>query len=203
VLEDTADMHATVLLERSSTENHDLVREAEFDVLIDFTRPEASLYYVTLCCELERPLVVGTTGFTEAQRMDLEAAAQSIPILVSPNMSIGVHACLKLLSDLGPMLGDQVNVGIMDYHHQHKRDQPSGTALKMGAALNLPGIQYASFRLGEHIGEHRVILDLPGEVIEITHRAENRRIFAEGAVRAARWLLNKKPGLYTMADVLS
>lgn len=201
----------------------DRLDPASFDVLVDFTRPEPTLEHLELCLRYVRPAVIGTTGFDEATRARIARAAESIPIVFAPNMSVGVNLCFKLLEIAARTLSADVDVEIIEAHHRHKVDAPSGTALRMGEViaqargrpleeLMLPAaragarpvgaIGFAVVRAGEIVGEHTALFAGRGERIEITHRAESRATFAEGALRAARWLAARKPGLYDMQDVL-
>lgn len=197
---------------------------ADADVLIDFTRPEATLAHLQACQRHGVKLVIGTTGFDAAGKSAIAAAAQSIPIVFSPNMSVGVNATLKLLEVAARIL-DGYDIEIVEAHHRHKVDAPSGTALKMGetiaAALGRtldevavysrhgttgerrPGtIGFATIRGGDIVGDHTVLFAGPGERIEITHRSASRMNYALGALRAARFLATKSAGLYDMHDVL-
>ncbi len=199
--------------------------DTDFDVLIDFTLPEACPHFVELCRRRRRRLVIGTTGLSEADRSLVEAAAADIPIVLAPNMSVGVNLALKLLDLAARVLGDEVDVEIIEAHHRNKVDAPSGTALRMGevvaAALgrdlsecavygrhghtgvrDRATIGFATIRAGDIVGEHTVLFAGEGERLEITHRASSRMTFARGALRAARWLMERGPGLYDMQDVL-
>jgi len=196
-----------------------------FEVLIDFTRPEASLGALKICQEVKRPMVIGTTGFNAEQKTLISAAAQDIPIVFSPNMSIGVNLCFKILDLTARILGDEFDIEIIEAHHRSKVDAPSGTALRMGEIIaaaqgrDLSGcaiygrkgntgirasntIGFSSIRAGDIVGEHSVLFAGEGERIEITHRASTRMNFAYGAVRAALWITEQPPGLYDMQDVL-
>lgn len=196
----------------------------EFDVLVDFTAPKATLDYVAQCRALGRRMVIGTTGLG-LERAAIEAAACDIAIVWAPNMSIGVNLCFKLLELAARVLGDEVDVEIIEAHHRHKVDAPSGTALRMGeivantlgrdlktcavygregqsGARERKTIGFATIRAGEIVGEHTVLFAGAGERVEISHRAENRATFAGGALRAARWVDHREPGLYDMQDVL-
>ncbi|HRD67331.1 MAG TPA: 4-hydroxy-tetrahydrodipicolinate reductase [Candidatus Competibacter sp.] len=196
-----------------------------FDVLIDFTRPAATLAHLALCRAASKAMVIGTTGFSSEQKAEIDRAAEHIPIVFAPNMSVGVNLCFKLLELAARVLGDGVDVEIIEAHHRHKVDAPSGTALAMGhvvaTALNrdleqcavygrqgVTGerdratIGFATVRAGDIVGEHTVIFADVGERIEITHRASSRMTFAKGAVRAAAWLAGRPPGLFDMRDVL-
>jgi 4-hydroxy-tetrahydrodipicolinate reductase len=197
----------------------------DFDVLIDFTRPEATLANLKICRAAGRRMVIGTTGFSEAQRSGIDEAARDIAIVFAPNMSVGVNLCLKLLELAARVLGDEVDVEVIEAHHRHKVDAPSGTALRMGevvaAALGrdlgtcavygrqghtgerAPGtIGFETIRAGDIVGEHTVMFAGTGERVEITHKASSRMTFARGAVRAAGWLMAHERGLFDMQDVL-
>jgi 4-hydroxy-tetrahydrodipicolinate reductase len=195
------------------------------DVLIDFTAPEASLEHIRICAEHKRPVVVGSTGFSKEQLEQVGIFTRTIPCVLSPNMSIGVNLCFKVLAEVAKTLGDDYDIEVIEAHHRMKKDAPSGTAVKMAQVLaqavhrNLDevgvyarkgmigerskkeiGIQ--TVRAGDIVGEHTVLFAGKGERIEITHRAHSRDTFAAGAVRAAKWVVGKKPGLYDMQDVL-
>lgn len=196
-----------------------------FDVLIDFTRPAATLAHLELCRAAGKRLVIGTTGFDAEQKALIAQAAADIGIVFAPNMSIGVNLCLKLLEMAARVLGDGVDIEIIEAHHRHKIDAPSGTALKMGevvaAALGRDlaecavyaregvtgerpagAIGFATVRAGDIVGEHTVLFADDGERVEITHKASSRLTFASGAVRAAVWLNGQERGLFDMQDVL-
>jgi len=198
---------------------------AQADVLIDFTRPEGTLAHVASCRELGVKAVIGTTGFTPAQKAEIAAHAEHVAIVMAPNMSVGVNVALKLLEVAAHALDARFDVEIVEIHHKHKVDAPSGTALQMGdvvaAARGLrldecavyarhgetgerqPGsIGFASLRGGDVVGDHMVVFAGSGERIEITHRASSRAPYAEGSLRAARFLAGKKKGLFGMNDVL-
>ncbi len=197
----------------------------QFDVLIDFTRPEATLGYLDVCRKAGKRLVIGTTGFDDTGKNIIAAAAKDIAIVFAPNMSVGVNLCFKLLDTAARVLGDEVDVEIIEAHHRHKVDAPSGTALRMGevvaAALghdlkdcavygrrDLTGerarrtIGFESIRAGDIVGDHTVLFAGIGERVEITHKASSRLTFANGALRAAHWLGGRKNGLFDMQDVL-
>lgn len=199
---------------------------AEFDVLIDFTRPDATLAHLARCAELRRAMVIGTTGIDAAGQEKIRSAATIIPIVYAPNMSVGVNLCLKLVELVAQTWGSEADIEIIEAHHRNKIDAPSGTALALGraAARGLgrelddeiaiytrhghtgerprPAIGFATIRAGSIVGDHSVMFATEGERIEITHRAESRLNFARGAIRAALWLHGKPPGLYDMQDVL-
>ena len=195
------------------------------DVLIDFTRPEGTLAHLALCREFGVRAVVGTTGFTPAQKAELAAFAKDLAIVFAPNMSVGLNVMLRLLADAARALGDGYDVEVIEAHHKHKVDAPSGTALAMGEAVakalgrNLaddgvftrhghtgerrPGsIGFATVRGGDVIGDHTVMFLGTGERIEISHRSSSRANYVAGSLRAARFLAGRAPGLYGMDDVL-
>jgi len=195
---------------------------AASEVLIDFTRPEGTLGHLALCRELGVAAVVGTTGFDAAQKRTIAAHAEQVPIVLAPNMSVGVNVVLKLLDVAGRALAEGFDVEIVETHHRMKVDAPSGTALKMGevvaaaqgkslddvAAYDRNGerpsgsIGFASLRGGDIVGDHTVLFAGNGERIEITHRASSRATYAEGSLRAARFVLGKRSGLFGMDEVL-
>lgn len=196
-----------------------------FDVLVDFSVPAASLEFLRVCRAGDRRMVIGTTGFDAQGQAAIEAAAQDIAILKSPNMSVGVNLCFKLIELAARVLGDDVDVEVIEAHHRDKIDAPSGTAVRMGeilaAALDrdlekdaiysrqgVTGprtrrtIGFATVRGGDIVGEHTVMYAGTGERIEITHRAQSRANFAQGARRGARFLAERSHGLFDMQDVL-
>ncbi|BCA78775.1 4-hydroxy-tetrahydrodipicolinate reductase [Desulfuromonas sp. AOP6] len=198
---------------------------AEADVLIDFTFPEVTLENIAVCARLGKSIVIGSTGFTPEQRAKVQEFARTIPVVLAPNMSVGVNACFKLLKETAKILGDGFDVEIVELHHNKKKDSPSGTAVRMGEvvaeALGRDYNQVANYhregmcgerskeeigmqtvRGGDIVGEHTVYFIGMGERIEITHRAMSRDMFARGAVRAAGWLGDKPAGMYDMQDVL-
>ncbi|MGI9211163.1 MAG: 4-hydroxy-tetrahydrodipicolinate reductase [Methylococcaceae bacterium] len=197
----------------------------ELDVVIDFTRPEPTLSHLALCQQHQVRMVIGTTGFTPEQKAILVAASTHLPLVVAPNMSVGVNLCLKLLEIAGRVIGTQTDIEITEAHHRHKVDAPSGTALRMGEVVarslgrtldecavysregqtgeRQPGsIGFSVIRAGDIVGDHTVLFADEGERVEITHKASSRLTFANGAVRAALWLSTREPGLYEMQDVL-
>lgn len=198
---------------------------ADFDVLVDFTRPEATLATLATCARGAKAMVIGTTGFTAEQEARIAEAARSIPIVKAGNFSIGVNLCLKLLEQAAAALGESFDVEVVEAHHKHKVDAPSGTALMMGQAVargagkNLKdvavyareghtgarpagAIGFSTIRGGDVVGDHTVLFLGEGERVEIAHRASSRMNFATGAVRAAAWVAGRKPGLYSMRDVI-
>jgi 4-hydroxy-tetrahydrodipicolinate reductase len=195
------------------------------DVLIDFTRPEGTLLHAAVCSTLGVKLVIGTTGFSPEQKDEIAAAAAEIPIAMAPNFSVGVNVTFKLLEVAATALKDGYDVEIVEAHHRHKVDAPSGTALRMGqivadalgrnlekdAVYGRDGVTgerqkstigFATVRGGDVVGDHTVMFLGTGERIEITHRSNSRATYAEGALRSARFLMNKASGLYDMQDVL-
>ncbi len=197
-----------------------------FDVAIDFTCPEYSVELAELCARHHKGLVVGTTAHSEEQTEAILRASQQIPIVMSPNMSVGINLMLTLLQEAARALGDEVDVDVVEQHHRSKQDVPSGTALALGQALaegrgqkfpecasfealtsgverDPSTIHFHILRQTGMIGEHKVVFSMPGECLELSHHANNREIFASGALYAASWLFGKPPGFYTMRDVLS
>jgi 4-hydroxy-tetrahydrodipicolinate reductase len=197
----------------------------EFDVLIDFTRPDASLVFIEQCRRAGKKVVIGTTGYSDDQKAQINKAAEDIAIVLAPNFSVGVNLSLKLLEMAAKVMGDTTDIEIIEAHHRHKVDAPSGTALRMGEVIaNTLGrdlkecaiygregntgerdaktIGFSTIRAGDIVGEHTVMFADDGERLEITHRASSRMTFANGAVRAAVWLADKDRGLYDMQDVL-
>ena len=195
------------------------------DVLIDFTRPEGTLHHLEICRKLGVNMVIGTTGFNAQQKAQLGAAAQQIGIVFAPNMSVGVNLVFKLLETASRVLAQGYDIEIIEAHHRHKVDAPSGTALGMGEVIaktlgrdlaqcavygreGVTGerdpstIGFATVRGGDIVGDHTVMFAGTGERIEITHKASSRATFALGALRAARFLKEKPAGMYDMQDVL-
>ena len=196
------------------------------DAVIDFSAPAASVGHAKIAAATGKALVIGTTGLDTAQTSALKQAARKAPILWAPNMSVGVNLLLKLVREAATQLGPEYDIEILEMHHRHKVDAPSGTALALGreaaagrgtdlgkkrvaARDGITGprkagdIGFAVLRGGDEVGLHKVMFAGAGEVIELAHRVTSRRVFARGAVRAALWLAKKKPGLYAMADVLA
>jgi len=197
----------------------------DFDVLIDFTRPEATLNALSVCQSAGKAMVIGTTGFSDDALKIIDQASSDIPIVFAPNMSIGVNLTLKLLETTAKVIGTDSNIEIVEAHHRHKVDAPSGTALKMGEVIaNALGrdlsecavygregteeprdrqtIGFSSIRGGDVVGEHSVTFFMEGERVEITHKASSRMTYANGAIKACQWLTNQANGLYSMQDVL-
>ncbi len=179
------------------------------EVLIEFTSPEATVAHVQLAQELRKPVVIGTTGLTEAQQAAITAAARTIPIVLSPNMSVGVNVLFELAQLAAKRLGPDYDVEVVESHHRQKKDAPSGTAKRLAEGLAAARQQPANaipvhaVRAGDIVGDHTVILAGPSERLELTHRAHSRDVFARGALRAAAFAVRQRPGLYDMSHVLA
>ncbi|MEN9436449.1 MAG: hypothetical protein RIR09_1104 [Pseudomonadota bacterium] len=194
-------------------------------VLIDFTRPEGTLEHLRVCRDKGVAAVIGTTGFTESQKAQIAVFAQSIPIVMAPNMSVGVNVTLKLLEMAAKALSTGYDIEIIEAHHRHKVDAPSGTALKMGEVIadalgrdlkdcavyaregvtgerDPSSIGFATIRGGDIVGDHTVLFAGTGERIEISHKSSSRATYAQGSLRAARFLAGRSSGLFDMFDVL-
>lgn len=199
--------------------------EQDFDILIDFTRPEPTLQHIAWCVAHNKKIVIGTTGFTDEEKQQITEASESIAIILAANMSVGVTLNLKLLEIAAKVLGDDVDIEVIEAHHRHKVDAPSGTALAMGEAVadalgrdlkecavygregntgerDPKTIGFETIRAGDIVGEHTVMFAGIGERVEITHKASSRMTFGKGAIRASSWLADKDKGLYSMRDVL-
>ena len=197
----------------------------EFDVLIDFTRPQVSENNLLICRDADKKMVIGTTGFDDAQKALISQASERIGVVFAPNMSVGVNLCFKLLDLAARIMGEYSDIEVIEAHHRHKVDAPSGTALRMGevvaAALgrdlkdcavygregqtgerDRKTIGFETIRAGDIVGEHTVMFADLGERVEITHKASSRMTFAKGAVRAAGWIMHHDHGLFDMQDVL-
>ncbi|MFK8018405.1 MAG: 4-hydroxy-tetrahydrodipicolinate reductase [Pseudomonadales bacterium] len=197
----------------------------QFDTLIDFTVPQATLANAEVCAAHGKKMVIGTTGIDTAGKAQLEQAAESTAIMWAPNMSVGVNLCFALLDMAARVLGDDVDIEVLESHHKHKVDAPSGTALRMGevvadalgrdlskvavygregqtGARDPETIGFATVRAGDIVGEHTVMFAAEGERVEITHKASSRMNFGRGAMRACLWLADRNTGLYDMQDVL-
>ncbi|MEZ8865451.1 4-hydroxy-tetrahydrodipicolinate reductase [Vibrio splendidus] len=197
----------------------------EFDVIVDFTAPVSTLANIELCKRHGKKLIIGTTGFSEEEKQVIDAASKEMPIVMAPNYSVGVSLVFKLLEKAAKVMGDYCDVEIVEAHHRHKVDAPSGTAIGMGEAIagamgndlndvavwsreGITGertkdeIGFATIRAGDIIGEHTAMFADIGERVEITHKATDRMTFANGAIKAAVWLNDKPAGFYTMTDVL-
>jgi len=177
------------------------------DVVVEFTTPEVTVAHAQLARDLRKPMVIGTTGLSDAQLETLRLIAQAVPIVLSPNMSPGVNVLVELVQAAAQRLGEY-DVEVVESHHKQKKDAPSGTAKRLAEVLaaarkRLPGtIPVHAVRAGDIVGDHTVIFAGPSERLELTHRAHTRDVFARGALRAARFVVEQKPGLYDMSDVL-
>ncbi len=197
----------------------------DFDTLIDFTSIESTLNNLEICKTNGKQIIIGTTGFNEEQKQIIKDASEKNAVVFAPNMSVGVNLCLKLLQTAASIFNEDYDIEIVEAHHRHKVDAPSGTALRMGeviadtlgrdlgecAVYGRQGktgerkpetIGFETIRAGDIVGEHTVMFATEGERVEITHKASSRMTFAKGAVRAAKWLQGKDKGLYDMQDVL-
>jgi 4-hydroxy-tetrahydrodipicolinate reductase len=197
----------------------------DFDVVIDFTGLAPTLNHLSICREHGKKIVIGTTGFDDAQKAQIADASKDIGVVFAPNMSVGVNLCFKLLDVAARVMGDDSDIEIIEAHHRHKLDAPSGTAVRMGevvadalgrdlakvAVYGREGqtgereretIGFETIRAGDVVGEHTVWFATEGERVEITHKASSRMTFAKGAARAAAWLESKDAGLFDMQDVL-
>lgn len=198
----------------------------QFDLFIDFTRPEGTLNHLPFCVAHQKMMVIGTTGFDDAGKQAITQASTKIGLVFAANFSVGVNLVLKLLEKAAKVMGDDTDIEIIEAHHRHKVDAPSGTALAMGESIahalerNLndhavycreghtgerpkDAIGFSTIRAGDIIGEHTAIFADIGERVEITHKASSRMTFSNGAVRAALWLAKQPAGLYDMRDVLN
>jgi 4-hydroxy-tetrahydrodipicolinate reductase len=197
----------------------------DFDVVIDFTGLAPTLNHLSICREHSKKIVIGTTGFDDDQKAQITAASQEIGVVFAPNMSVGVNLCFKLLDMAARVMGDDCDIEIIEAHHRHKLDAPSGTAVRMGEVVadalgrdlskvavygregqtgerDRETIGFETIRAGDVVGEHTVWFATEGERVEITHKASSRMTFAKGAARAAAWLETKDKGLFDMQDVL-
>jgi 4-hydroxy-tetrahydrodipicolinate reductase len=196
------------------------------DVIVDFTLPEVTMELIPHCIESQCRIVIGTTGFGDEQKSLIEQAGEQVAIVLAPNMSVGVNLSLKLLDITARVLGGDADIEIIEAHHRHKVDAPSGTALRMGEVVadalgrdlktcaiygregrtgerDPKTIGFATVRAGDIVGDHTVMFAAEGERVEITHRASSRMTFALGAMRASTWLMSHNQGLFDMQDVLS
>jgi len=197
----------------------------DFDTLIDFTSIESTLHNLQICKKNKKHIIIGTTGFSDEQKLLIQQVAEETAVVFAPNMSVGVNLCLKLLEMAASVLNEDYDIEIIEAHHRHKVDAPSGTALRMGeviadtlgrdlkecavygreghtGARDPKSIGFETIRAGDVVGDHTVMFATEGERVEITHKASSRMTFAKGAMRAAQWLQNKDNGLYDMQDVL-
>jgi len=197
----------------------------DFDTLIDFTSIDSTLNNLQICKKYKKHIIIGTTGFSDEQKQLIKDAADETAVVFAPNMSVGVNLCLKLLEMAASVLNEDYDIEIIEAHHRHKVDAPSGTALRMGevvaetlgrdlkecavygreghtGARDPQSIGFETIRAGDVVGEHTVMFATDGERVEVTHKASSRMTFAKGAIRAAKWLQSKDKGLYDMQDVL-
>jgi 4-hydroxy-tetrahydrodipicolinate reductase len=195
------------------------------DYLIDFTRPEGTLTHLAVCRKLGVKMVIGTTGFSDAEKAEIAAASKDIAIMMAPNMSVGVNVTLKLLEMAAKAMSTGYDIEIIEAHHRHKVDAPSGTALKMGEVIadalgrdlkdcavyaregvtgerDPSSIGFATIRGGDIVGDHTVLFAGTGERIEISHKSSSRETYAQGSLRAVRYLATQKTGMFDMFDVL-
>lgn len=221
---DAGDLAGLGPLKVTVTDNLETVT-GSFETLIDFTSPQSTLQNLTTCVKHGKNIVIGTTGFDDSGKQKINEAAKSIGVVFAPNMSVGVNLCLKLIDMAAAILGDDVDIEVIEAHHRHKVDAPSGTAIRMGEVLasalgrdlsecavygreGITGardrktIGFETIRAGDIVGDHTVLFAADGERVEITHKASSRMTFANGAVRAANWLQHQPAGLYDMQDVL-
>lgn len=197
----------------------------DFDIMIDFTSIDSSLDHIETCKQHGKKIIIGTTGFSADQKNIIEEASKEIAIVFAPNMSVGVNLCLQLLQMAAKVMGDDADIEVIEAHHRHKVDAPSGTALRMGeviaetlgrnldecavygreghtGARDSKTIGFETIRAGDIVGDHTVMFATDGERVEITHKASSRMTFAKGAIRAAKFLKDKEKGLFDMQDVL-
>lgn len=177
------------------------------DCLIDFTSPKATIEHLAICEKLKKAMVIGTTGLSEEEKGKIKEASANIPIIFSPNMSVGVNLLFKLVEDASKILGAEYEISILEAHHTEKKDAPSGTAKEMekivkGVKGSDTDVAVSSIREGEIVGEHTITFESDVDLIEITHSAKTRDIFVKGALTAAKFIAGKKSGLFTMKDVL-
>ena len=203
----------------------DRIENLEFDVMIDFSNPAAVADHLKICQSCNAAILIGTTGLDQAQSQRVVNAGDSIPALLAANTSVGINLCVALVEMASKVIGDYADIEVVEAHHRHKADAPSGTALLLGKAAarvlerDFPGcgtfarhgqtgereagtIGFSTIRGGDIAGEHTVLFIGESERVEITHRATDRKIFARGAVRAASWLAQQKKGFYSMRNVL-
>ncbi len=200
---------AAAVIRADNNQNSLTTVAAPIDVFIDFSVPEAVMEHLAIACERSYPMVIGVTGFSASQKQAIIQASKLIPIVFAPNMSIGVNLQYKMLEMISRSLMD-ADIAILDIHHKHKKDSPSGTALHMAEVINRAqgktekesNIVFSSLRLGGSSAEVTAIFALEDERIEISHKAMNRGAFAKGATKAAKWLIHQPAGLYDMQAVL-
>lgn len=176
------------------------------DCVIDFSTPKASAEHAEICAKLGKAIVIGTTGLSDEEAAKVRTASSSVPVVFSPNMSVGVNLLFKMVSDAAKTLGPEYTVEVVEAHHIHKKDSPSGTAKEIARIVKQAhpqaSVPIESIRENEIVGEHTITFDSIFDTMEITHSAKTRDIFAKGALEAARFAASKKKGLYSMKDVL-
>lgn len=178
---------------------------ADVDCFIDFTLPEPTLEHIPICVDGKVPMVIGTTGLDDEAKKVIRDAAGAIPIVFSPNMSLGVNVLFKIVSEAAKALGGDFSIKVDETHHIHKKDSPSGTAKMIGEVIEKASGEYPkidAFREGEVVGNHGIVFESEYETLEIRHNAKARDVFAAGSVKGAKFAAGKAPGLYDMADVL-
>lgn len=230
----TGRMGLALIAEIDATQDFELVMQShreqnlistQFDVFIDFTRPEGTMRYLEFCHTYRKPMVIGTTGLTLEQKQKIELASNDIPIVMAANFSVGITILLTLLDKVTQVMGSESDIEIIEAHHKHKVDAPSGTALAMGETIArglgkklkqcavyerhtqnnarmVGSIGFTSIRAGNIVGEHTALFANDTERLEISHKASSRHAFALGALKAAHWVKEEKAGLYSMQDVL-
>ena len=175
------------------------------DVLVDFTLPEAVDTHLDYVAKYKKALVLGTTGLTEAQKSKVEEIAKIVPVVFTPNMSVGINVLFSMLPEMAKKLGPDYSVEIIEAHHKAKKDAPSGTAKKLAEVISQvtkKAVPMHSIRLGDIFGDHTIVFCGNSERIEIKHQAHSRDLFVVGALKAAKWIFGKSAGLYSMQDVL-
>lgn len=186
------------------TEDPQAIKEA--DVLIEFTAPQATIEHLETAIRFKKAVVIGTTGLTEEQKERIREASRKIPVVLAPNMSVGVNVLFGLVQEAAKKLSEDYRITIVEAHHVHKKDAPSGTAKRLAEIIETSSDRKVndikSIREDEIVGDHEVAFDSSFDTIKLMHSAKTRDIFAQGALKAAKWVVGKKTGLYTMQDVL-
>ncbi|QCI15837.1 4-hydroxy-tetrahydrodipicolinate reductase [Buchnera aphidicola] len=206
--------------------NQSNIKQNDFDILIDFTKPSSTLKYLEYCNKFNKNIVIGTTGFSKREINIIESCSKNIGIVISSNFSIGINLLLQLVKKTTEIIGNNSDINIIEYHHRNKIDAPSGTALEIGKVISkvmnwdlntnsiyyqkgITGIRetnkigFSIIRAGDIVGKHTVMFSSFGEEIKITHTASNRISFAQGAIQSALWIYRQNKGLFNMKDVLS
>jgi 4-hydroxy-tetrahydrodipicolinate reductase len=200
-----AGVEVTALIDVVEGEGVSRTLSKKVDAMVDFSTPEAALERLAECVKSKTPAVICTTGFSDAQKAEIAAAAKKIAVVFSSNMSVGVNLLFKRVPEIAKTLGATYDIDIVETHHRFKKDAPSGTARTLAERIESatgrrPNLH--AVRSGDVVGEHRIIFGTLGDSIEIIHRASTRDIFAKGSIEAAKWAASAKPGLYTMLDVI-